>query len=199
MTKRTDMRFLIITAALSWSSGALANELIPANAPVTVAKSELQATPARDWNKLSARPGRQSETWTLDGELLNEVSFYGGIETDRPLFREVDRKNRPLPQFKSTMLLTDVPPLLENSYRIARNVSILAIETVEPAPFAGADGIRFTYSFVGPDDLRRTGEANAAIVKGRLYMATFEAPTIHYFARDVASFRQIVGSLKLPR
>ena len=193
------MRLLILAAALTCSSAALANQLIPANAAVTVAKSALQVTPARDWNKLSARPGRQSETWTIDGELLNDLSFYGGIESGKPLFREVDRKNRPLPQFKSTILAAEVPALLENSYRIARGVSIFTIDQVEPAAFAGTAGIHFTYSFVGPDELRRSGEGNAAIVAGRLYLTTFEAPTLHYFMRDVASFQQVVGSLKLPK
>jgi hypothetical protein len=97
------------------------------------------------------------------------------------------------------MLAAEVPALLESSYRVAREISIFSVDTVEPAPFAGLSGIHFTYSFIGPDELRRTGEGNAAIVKGRLFLATFEAPTIHYFARDVSEFRQIVGSLKLPK
>ncbi len=193
------MRSLAFVLTLLWSSTAFANQLIPANRQVTVAKSVLEVTSARDWNKLNARPGRQSETWTQDGELLNDLSFYGAIANDRTLFREVDRKNRPLPRFKGTMLLTDIPALLESSYRIARDTNIFTIDSSEPRQIAGRDGISFAYSFIGPDELRRTGEASALIVKGQLYMVTFEAPTLHYFARDVAAYRQIVDSLKLPK
>ncbi len=191
-------RITLILALIS-SSPAFANDLVPASTPVNVARSDLQVSPDRDWNKLDARPGRNSETWTLDGELLNDVSFYGGTENNRTLFREVDRRNRPLPRFTSTMLPTDIPTLLENSYRIARDVSIFTLDSQEPIRFAGNPGIRFTYSFIGRDNLHRSGEAHAAIIDGRLYMATFEAPSIHYFANGIAAFRHIAASAHIAR
>ena len=194
------MRFisiLTVAASLSLVAPAQANDLMAANQEVAVARSDLVLTPDRDWNKLSARPGRNSETWTLDGELLNDLSFYGGIENDRTLFREVNRRNRPLPRFNATMLPTDIPSLLENSYRIAREVSVFTIERQEPVQFAGQNGIHFSYSFVGPDELRRSGEAQAAIINGRLYMATFEAPATFFFAKDVDSFRRMVVTARI--
>lgn len=191
------MRSLLPLSLLCVSSLATANDLMPSGAAVIVARSSLEITPDRDWNKLSARPGRNSETWTLDGELLNDLVFYGGTENGRTLFREVDRRNRPLPRFQSTMLPTDIPSLLENSYRIAREVSIFTVDRQEPTQFAGHRGIKFSYSFVGPDQLRRRGEANAAIIDGRLYMASFEAPTIHYFDQGIESYRQMVTSARI--
>lgn len=192
------MRYLLIAAALlTATAGVHAHSLMSANVEVPVARSSLHITPDRDWNKLSQRPGRNSETWTLDGELLNDMSFYGGIESDRTLFREVDRRNRPLPRFNSTMLPTDIPTLLENSYRIARSASIFTIDSQEPVQFAGASGIRFTYTFVQADELVRKGEANAAIIDGKLYMASFEAPAIHYFESSIASYRRMVGTARM--
>lgn len=55
------------------------NTLITAQTPVAVAKSSMTVTPDREWNKMGARPGRNSESWTIDGDGLNEVNFYGGI------------------------------------------------------------------------------------------------------------------------
>lgn len=51
--------------------------------------------PSIEWNKLGERPGRNSETWTFDGDGPNNLTFYGGIEAGKPRFREVDRKNSP--------------------------------------------------------------------------------------------------------
>lgn len=174
------------------------NMLVVPNAKILVAKSTLAVTPASEWNRLGARPGRNGESWTLDGDLLNEISFYGGIADGRALFREVDKRNKPLPKVSATMLITDIPALLESSYRIALGTPLMTIASIEPAPFAGAPGVRFTYSYTrAGDDVRRLGEARAAMIGGRLFMATYEAPALHYFDRDVAAFRQIADSARL--
>ncbi|UZW56516.1 hypothetical protein NUH86_07075 [Sphingobium sp. JS3065] len=187
----------VICAALSAQPLMAGNALMRAGTSVAVAKSTLTVTPEREWNRLSARPGRNSESWTLDGDDLNGVNFYS-IETGRTLFREVSRKTRPLPRFSSTMLLTDIPALLENSYRIALGTTLFSMTHVEPASFLGEKGVRFSYSFRKQmEDVSRSGEAVGAIVKGRLYLVTFDAPAILYFDRDVAGFRQIVASARL--
>lgn len=187
----------VICAAFSAQPLVAGNALMSAGTPVAVAKSTLTVTPDREWNRLSARPGRNSETWTLDGDDLNGVNFYS-IETGRTLFREVSKKTKPLPRFSSTMLLTDIPALLENSYRIALGTTLFSMTHVEPVPFLGAKGVRFSYSFRKQmEDVSRSGEAVGAIVNGRLYLMTFDAPAILYFDRDVATFRQIVSSARL--
>jgi hypothetical protein len=195
MIKHIPIAAAVALATLS--AAAFANDLPTAGKPVEVAKSALTVTPGIDWNKLNQRPGKDSETWTLDGELLNDVSFYGGIEPDKTLFREIDKKNRPLPRFSATMLLSDLPTMLESSYRIARDVSIFEIGAVVPTQLAGRKGIHFTYSFVGPDELRRNGEADGMIVDGKLYMATYEAPALYYFDRSLPAYRALVKSFAL--
>lgn len=174
------------------------NTLIAAGTAVPVAKSALTITPNREWNKMGARPGRNSETWTLDGDGLNDVTFYGGIDDDRTLFREINKHAKPLPRFAATMLLSDIPALLENSYRIALETPLMAIDTVAPCTFVGAKGVNFTYTFTRPDEeVRRKGEGFAAIVGGKLYLVTFEAPDIYYYDRDRAAFRAIVASARI--
>lgn len=189
----------VITASLVLGSPAFAgNKLIPAGQRIKVAKSVLSVQPGIEWNKMGARPGRSSETWTLDGDGLNDLTFYGGVESGRPLFREVDKKNRPLPHVSSTMLLTDIPALLENSYRVALQTSAVQIETVEPVQFAGAKGVRFTYSFSSQNEtLRRRGEARAAMIGGKLYMITYEAPALHYYDRSYEAFRTVAESARI--
>lgn len=191
---RIGIKLLAAGALLAGGSAALAgNRLIEANTQVRVAGNAFGVTPSRTWNKLGARPGRGAEVWTLDGPALNEITFYGAIETDRPIFREANRRERPLPRFSATMLLTDVPTLLENSYRAGRGVTVYTTDRMEPTRFAGRDGVRFDYSFTTDDEVRRRGEAYGAIVNGKLYLITFEAPVIHYFDSAVEAYRQLVG------
>src|SRR4051812_11671770 len=173
------MRTIIFCAAVllvTAGPAAAGNSLIQPNAQVRVAGSALAVTPTRAWNKLGVHGGRSTETWTLDGDALNDLTFYGGIENNKPIFREADRRNHPLPKFSSTMLLADIPTLLENSYRAGRSVAVFRVERVEPEQFAGRAGVRFAYSFTAPDGVRRRGEAHGAIMDGHLYLVTFEAP-----------------------
>ena len=195
------MKRLALALALSAiATGATAgNSLIVQNQALAVAKSALPVKPAHDWNKMGARPGRNSETWTLDGDTLNDLTFYGGIEDGRTLFRQVDRRGKPLPRFSATMLLTDIPSLLENSYRVALGTPLMTIGKVEPATLAGKKAVRFEYMFVRQgEDVRRRGEGYAVIMQGKLFMITFEAPVLYYFDAGIDNARQVIESATLP-
>jgi hypothetical protein len=189
---------LAIAAAITLTLAAplyAAGRLKSAGVPVTVAKSTLTVTPDQSWNK-GARPGRLSEAWTLDGLSINELTFYGGILDNTTLFREVNKTTKPLPRFSKTMLAPDVAQLFESSYRVALGTSLMTIDSIEPATFAGNQGFKFTYSFAVEDEVKRKGEARGAIIGGKLYMITYEAPRIHYFDRDLESFRKIADSAR---
>ena len=173
-------------------------KLMPANQPVFVAASGLNVTPAEDWNRLGKRDGANAESWTLDGMSLNDLTFYGGVPHGATLFREVNKTERPLPRFQSSMLLPDIAQLFENSYRIARNTSLFSIDAIEPGSFAGHDGFRFTYSFaVQGEEVKRKGEAVGAIVGQKLYMISYETPVIHYFDRDLEAFRRLAATARI--
>ena len=116
----------------------------------------------------------------------------------RRLFREVNKRAKPLPHFSATMLLTDIPTLFEASYRIALNTPAMTIDSVEPTTFLGSRGVRFSFTFSRFDEeVRRKGEASAAIVGGKLYMISFEAPDVYYFSRDLPAYRAIVASSRM--
>ena len=96
------------------------------------------------------------------------------------------------------MLITDIPVLLENSYRIARDASSMAIDTIAPIEFAGNKGVRFTYTFSKQNEtLQRRGEARGAVVGGKLYLVTYEAPSLYYYDRSAAAARVVADSVRL--
>jgi hypothetical protein len=176
----------------------LANSLISPGPRAGIAKSRISASPAGEWNKLSRTGSKNVEIWTLDGDGLNKVTFFGGIPVGQPLMREADKKRRPLPKVSSSMLITDIPTLLETTYRSQYAVNQMQIDSQEPALFDQQKGIRFTYSFTrAEDEVRRKGEAVGAMVEGQLYLVTYEAPALHYFDKDVDKFRTLATTLKL--
>lgn len=188
--------FPLVAASILVATPAQAGfKLIPQGAKVSVAKSALTVTPSIDWNKMGSRPGRNAESWTLDGLSLNDVTFYGGILNDTTLFKEVNKAEKPLPRFSSNMLPPDIAQLFEASYRIAQSTSLMSIDSMAPATFAGNPGFRFIYSYtVQNEEVKRNGEATGAIIDGKLWMITYEAPAIHYFAQGLGAYHKLVES-----
>jgi hypothetical protein len=182
-----------------WVAPAAAGwKIMPSGEEVKVAKSKMTVTPAQDWNRWSERPSKRGEIWTLDGISLNELTFMAQIGNGEPLYRERDKKNNPLPKFKSDMLPTDLVELFEASSRIVLQTSLFEITNVEPTKISGKDAVRFSYRFVTRgDELARQGEAVAANVDGKFYLANFVAPSIHYYDRDLPKFRALTNSLKI--
>lgn len=194
------MRLTIaIAATIAFAAPAcFANSLVAPGPRAGIAKSRLSAAPLGEWNRLSRSDGRNVELWTLDGDMLNKVTFFGGIPVGQPLMRERDRKNRPLPKVAGNMLITDIPALLESTYRTQFSVNQMQIDAQEPALLDGNKGIRFTYAFTRADDeVQRKGEAIGAMVNGQLYLVTYEAPALYYFDKDLEKFRTLAATLKL--
>lgn len=189
--------FASAAAALAVPAASSANDLIKRGESVTVAKSALSITPPRDWNKLSARPGKKAETWTLDGERLNDISFFSDIGPGEPLLRERSKKRDPLPKLRANSLLTDIPELLEGTYRAHFGIAAFSLGASKPAQFLGEPAIQFTYEYVTPDELTRRGEAIAALRKGKLYMMTFDAPKLHFFDRNLEDYRALVATARI--
>lgn len=194
------MKAYFLTAALfvAAASPVSAHKLIEPGVREGIAKGAFSATPSSTWNRLGDKEGKFQEIWTVDGDKLNRLIFFGGIPDGEPLLKERNKKLDPLPRFAANMLLPDIPLLFERTYRSFYGTPSVEIGAMEPAKFAGQDGIRFTYRYVDSDDeVERSGEAYAVIQDQRLYMTTFEAPEVYYFDRDVESVRKLIGTVGL--
>lgn len=187
----------VLASIASVATPAHAHKLKEKGQTVEVADSNITVTPSRDWNRLNGKIGKRTETWTLDGEQLNNVTFYGGIEAGDPLVKERSKKREPLPKFTSSTLLVEVPELLEGTYRTHKDLAAFQLISVEPGPFLGSNGVHFTFEYTDLDRLTRKGEAKAGIIDGKLYMITFDAPRLHYFDRTVDDFRTLAETATL--
>ncbi|WP_066269024.1 hypothetical protein [Blastomonas sp. CCH3-A3] len=136
-------------------STAMAHKLREQGVAVSIADSPLTVTPGRDWNRLDGNVGKHTETWTLDGGQLNDLTFFAGIEPGKPLVRERSKKREPLPKFGAGTLLVELPELFEATYRTAKQIADFRVTDVQPTRFLGQDGVMFTYEYVDQDQLTR--------------------------------------------
>ena len=193
-----NRKTLWMAVLIGVAAPVLGNSLVAPGLRSGIAGSNLSARPDGEWNRLSRDEGKNVEIWTRDGDALNRVTFFGGIQPGKPLLRELDRKNQPLPKVQGNMLATDIPALLESTYRSQHAVNQMSIDSQEPGVLGGRKGIRFGYSFTRADDeVRRRGEGIGALVDGKLYLVVYEAPALHFFAKDLERYRQLAASLAL--
>lgn len=185
------------TSLVLAGSQAMANSLVSPGPTAKIARSSVSAAPAGEWNRLSRSEGKNVEVWTRDGDSLNKVTFIGGVGLGQTLYKERNKKEAPLPTLADNMLIADIPVVLESTYRSQYQVNRMSIDSQEITTVNGHQAIRFTYTFVrNEDEVTRKGEAVGAIVDKKLYLFSYEAPSIYYFDKDLANFRQIVETLK---
>lgn len=191
--------FLVSLAALAATHAISvhANSLVAPGPVNKIAKSSIAASPDGEWNKLRAKGGPNEEIWTRDGDNLNKVSFFGGVQAGMPIYRETNKKKAPLPKVDGAMLLPDIPLLLESTYRARYQVNRMSIDSQDVTTVGGRQAIRFTYSYIRDEDgVERKGEAVGTMADKKLYLITYEAPAIYYFNKDIEAYRKIVATVK---
>jgi hypothetical protein len=165
---------------------------------IEVAKGGMVVRPASEWNRWSSRPSSSGESWTKDGFPLNRLDFFAGVAPGQSIYKERSKKHRPLPKFRSDMLLADLAELFEANFSIENDVTLFEVVKAEPARIGQADGVRIEYEYAFPNDsLRRSGEARLGIHNGRLYVINFAAPALHYFGSSRDEVRQIMETAQL--
>jgi len=191
------LKLIIAAAALLASTPVFAKwSLVQDSTPVVVGGGKLKVIAARGWNRWSKQPTKQSELWSYDGPALNQIQFFDGLAEGQPMAKERNKKREPLPKFTQAMKGTDVAEAFEQTVRVTQGTPDFAIDRIEPARFAGAQGFRFLYHYTA-NELVRKGEARGAIVGGKLYMITYTAAALHYFDAHLAQAQAIMDSAKI--
>ena len=195
MKKRNLLLAALVLASLPATPALAGWKLVPHAKPIAVAKGTLTVTPDADWNRWSVRPIKKGEVWTLDGTGLNEVYFVSGLIVGETLYRDADKKNRPLPTLAKGMALTDIPEFFESSNRIALNTSLFTVTGVEPAKMGDRDAVKFRYEYaVEGSPLKRRGMAIGSLSGGMLYLISYTAPATHFYEQNLAKAEAIMAS-----
>ena len=164
--------------------------------PRGVASGSKTVVPGTRWNRVprSIYDIRREENWTLNGPLLDSLSFIGGVENGKRIVVQRRKADRKVPDFRADMSPPEIAAMIESFYRIRAGASTFDMDNLAPRQFLGQPGFQFDYRYLGGNELERRGRAVGAIINGRFYLALFDAARMHYFDAGLPEFERIVGS-----
>jgi hypothetical protein len=166
---------------------------------ISVARDAMRVTPSVPWNRAprSQYDISREENWTLNGPLLDSLSFIGGVKDDDRIVRERRSADRQVPKFRSNMTPPEITGMIESFYRIRAGSTEFNMTNLQPRQFLGQPGFQFDYDHLGGDEVERRGRAVGAVIDGRFYLILFDAAKLHYFDAGLPEFERIVESARL--
>lgn len=160
-------------------------------------KGRLTVTLDQPWNQFENTFGEATPTWTQDGITVDALKFYVGLK-DGDLIAPTPAElkgQRPL-AFKATMQAGEVVALFGELY--SRGGSSFTLERVSPHPFIGQPGFRFEFTSIRKsDEVRLRGVGWGAVRNGELFVITYTAPRLVFFARNQVSAEAIAKSARV--
>ncbi|HEX8513475.1 MAG TPA: hypothetical protein VF688_10265, partial [Allosphingosinicella sp.] len=140
---------------------------------------------------------QREENWTLNGPLLDGLTFIGGLEHDKRIVQQRRKADRKVPNFRADMNPTEIAAMIESFYRIRAGSTRFEMTGLQPRTFLGRPGFQFDYAHLGGDEVERKGRAVGAIINNRFYLTLFDATRMHYFDAGLPEFERIVESARL--
>ena len=173
--------------------------LVRAGRTAAVGDDSLVVSPPRDWNRTRTfffDDVRWVEDWTLNGPILDQISFVSGLPGGKYLVRQSRRADRQVPKFRSDMTAPEVAAMVESLFRVRGGTVDFRTTSLQPRPFLGVNGFQLDYEHLDTDELQRRGRAVGAVVDGELYLILLDAARSHYFDAAAGDFEAIVNSAR---
>jgi hypothetical protein len=209
--KRTFLLLFAAAPALALSacsslgageSGFSAYALVPVR-QVSVGDGSLTVAAPQPWNRHRSQlfeDIREVEDWTLNGPILDGMSFVTGLKGGRYLIRQRKTADQQVPKFREDMTAPEIAAMLESLYRVRGGTVDFKTLSLQPRPFLGAgNGFQFDFEHLDDDEVWRKGRAVGAVIDGRLYLILFDAARSHYYGAALPDFEAIVASAQLRR
>lgn len=198
---------LAIALSLAGCTGGLGGGDYGVNSPyslvrvrsVAVGDDSMVVTPPREWNRARTfffQDVRWVEDWTLNGPLLDSISFVSGLPSGKTLVRQRRRADRQVPYFRSDMTAPEVAALVESLFRVRAGTVDYRTIALQPRPFLGVNGFQLDFEHLDSDELWRRSRAVGAVVNGELYLILLDASRSHYFDAAAPDFEAIVNSAR---
>ena len=167
--------------------------------PVAVARAVDGGPAGIAWNQMPRGQYdiSREENWTLNGPLLDSLTFIGALENDKKIVQQRRKADRKVPNFRADMSPPEIAAMIESFYRIRAGSSVFNMTNLAPRPFLGHPGFQFDYEHLGGNEVERRGRAVGAIINGRFYLALYDAAKMHYFDAGLPEFERIVASARL--
>ncbi|MGH6659783.1 MAG: hypothetical protein ACREBM_09055 [Sphingomicrobium sp.] len=170
---------------------------------VEVGNGTMSVAAPRPWNRYRTTLFEnvpETEDWTLNGPLLDGVSFVTGLKSGRYLIRQRKSADQQVPKFRDDMTPPEIAAMIETLFRVRGGTVEFKTLSLQPRPFLGAvGGFQFDYEHLDSDELWRKGRMVGAVIDGRLYLILLDAAKSHYFPETLPDFEAIVASARLRR
>ena len=164
---------------------------------VNVGDGSISVAAPRPWNRQRPRlfeDIRDVEDWTLNGPLLDGMSFVSGLKSGAYLIRQRKSADQQVPKFRSDMTPPEIAAMLESLYRVRGGAVDFKTLSLQPRPFLGTTGFQLDYEHLDQDELWRRGRAVGAVINGKLYLILLDAARSHYYDVMLPDFEAIVAS-----
>ena len=167
---------------------------------VEVGDHSLSVKPPRPWNRhrpILFEDVRDVEDWTLNGPLLDGMSFVTGLRNGKTLIRQRRTASQQVPMFRSNMTAPEIAAMIESLYRVRGGAVDYRTLSLQPRPFLGTNGFQLDYEHLDDDELWRRGRAVGAVINGELYLILLDAAKSHYWEATLPDFEAVVASAQL--
>jgi hypothetical protein len=160
----------------------------------------MSVVPPRPWNRHRASvlsDVAAVEDWTLNGPLLDQITFITGLKSGRAMVRQWRTTDQQVPQFRADMTPPEIAAMLETLYRVRGGAVDFRTLALKPRTFLGTNGFQLDYEHLDSDELWRKGRAVGAVVNGELYLVMYDAARSHYYEAALPDFEAVVASAQL--
>jgi hypothetical protein len=167
---------------------------------VAVGNGNMTVVAPRPWNRRHAvlfENVAAVEDWTLDGLLLDDMTFITGLKSGKSMIRQLHSAEQQVPVFRADMTPPEIAAMLESLYRVRGGAVDFRTVSIRPTQFLGTAGFEFDYEHLDDDELWRKGRAVGAVIGGQLYLIMLDAARSHYYDAALPDFEAIVGSARL--
>ena len=169
---------------------------------VRVGDGSMSVAAPRPWNRhrpILFEDIRQVEDWTLNGPILDGMSFVSGLRNGKSLIRQRRSASQQVPIFRSNMTPPEIAAMIESLYRVRGGAVDFRTLSLKPRPFLNAGGFQLDYEHLDDDELWRRGRAVGAVIDGELYLILLDAARSHYYDAALPDFEAVVTSADLAR
>lgn len=165
-----------------------------------VGNGKMSVVPPRPWNRHRASlfsDVAAVEDWTLNGPLLDQITFITGLKSGRFMVRQRRTTDQQVPKFRADMTPPEIAAMLESLYRVRGGTVDFRTLSLKPRPFLGVNGFQLDYEHLDSDELWRKGRAVGSVVNDQLYLVMYDAARAHYYEAALPDFEAIVASAQL--
>lgn len=159
-------------------------------------KQAMTVTPSGHWNSAPAYDTLGDRTtWTMDGTILNSVTFFPGIRDGKVLFPTIPSRDG-YPEFSADMLPNEIVELVETSIAKLLEAVISDRGELKPITIDGVPGFQYSFDFVAGEIPKRAFVAGA-VKDGELFLLLYQATSLHYYDKYLQRAKDLAASMQL--